>query len=81
MTIVDTYDNLTFTLLIVFLFICLFSIIVLIMFNIKARKKENPHYYDRKKKEQKHIEKNNSLPTLKCIPSQTLVGNVVQMTC
>ena len=77
MTIVDTYDNLTFSLLIVFLFICLFSIITLIMFNIKARKKENPHFYD---KQNQNIKKNVK-PTLQCTPMSTLVGNGVQMTC
>ena len=78
MTIIDTYDNMTFTLTIVFLFIFLFSIIILIMFNIKSRKLQNPSLYSNNTSNNQN---NSSAPTLQCTPRQTLVGNVVQITC
>ena len=77
MTIVDTYDNFIFILMIVFLFICFLSIITLIMFNIKSRNLQNPSLYSNKNTNQS----SNSIPTLQCTPRQTLVGNVVQITC
>ena len=79
MTIIDTYDNMTFTLTIVFLFIFLFSIITLIMFNIKSRKLQNPFLYSNNTSNNPN--NSNSTPTLQCTPRQTLVGNVVQITC
>ena len=89
MTIVDTYDNFTFTLMIVFLFICLFSIITLIMFNIKSRKLKNPKLYtsgsssggDSSSGGSSSGISGNSVPTLQCTPRQTLVGNLIQTTC
>ena len=80
MTIIDTYDNFTFTLMLVFLFICLFSIITLIMFNIKSRTLNNPHYYNNQNNSNSNSNSTSS-PTLQCTPRQTLVGNVVQITC
>jgi hypothetical protein len=79
MTIIDTYDNMTFTLIMVFLFIFLFSIITLIMFNIKSRKLQNPYLYNKNNKN--NLNSSSSVPTLQCTPRQTLVGNVIQMTC
>ena len=79
MTIVDTYDNFIFILMIVFLFICFLSIITLIMFNIKSRNLQNPSLYSNKYKNTN--QNSNSIPTLQCTPRQTLVGNVVQLTC
>ena len=79
MTIVDTYDNFIFILMIVFLFICFLSIITLIMYNIKSRNLQNPSLYSNKYKNTN--QNSNSIPTLQCTPRQTLVGNVVQLTC
>jgi hypothetical protein len=81
MTIIDTYDNMTFTLIMVFLFIFLFSIITLIMFNIKSRKLQNTSLYNNNPNKPNNPNGTNSTPTLQCTPRQTLVGNVVQMTC
>jgi len=80
MTIIDTYDNFTFTLMIVFLFIFLLSFIVLIMFNIKNSKKSN-NGSNGSNLGQSSLYNNSSSPTLQCTPRQTLVGNVVQITC
>jgi len=80
MTIIDTYDNFTFTLMIVFLFIFLLSFIVLIMFNINNSNNSN-NGSNGSNLGQSSLYNNSSSPTLQCTPRQTLVGNVVQITC
>ena len=81
MTILDTYDNFTFTLIIVFLFIFLLSFIVLIMFNINNSNNRSNNRSNSSNLGQSSLYNNSSSPTLQCTPRQTLVGNVVQITC
>ena len=57
------------------------------MFNIKSRKLQNQNFYNNANANNQNQNQNrssissNTVPTLQCTPRQTLVGNVVQITC
>jgi hypothetical protein len=78
MSILDTYDDFNFTIILLFLYIFLFAFMVIIINNRKNRIMYEQQF------ESKTVKGNRSNNTQKkdCIPSPTLIGSIMQMsTC
>jgi len=75
MSILDTYDDFNFTIILLFLYIFLFAFMVIIINNRKKRLMYEQQF------ESKTIKGNNT-QNQECIPRPTLIGSTIQMsTC
>ena len=76
MSILDTYDDFNFTIILLFLYIFLFAFMVIIINNRKNRIMYEQQF------ESKTVKGNNNRQKKDCIPSPTLIGSIMQMsTC
>jgi len=80
MSILDTYDDFNFTIILLFLYIFLIAFIVMIINNRKKRIINEPQFES--KTNNGNENENDTIQKQECIPRPTLIGSTIQMsTC